>query len=68
MMLGHLRARGLTVQQTRVRESMERIDPCGTVLRSFKLQRGGRTMLPVPTHCGISMETINWLGKNKLLF
>lgn len=37
MMLGHLRARGLKVQQTRVRESMQRIDPCGTVLRWFQI-------------------------------
>ena len=37
MMLGHLRARGLKIQQTRVRESMQRTDPCGTVLRWFQI-------------------------------
>jgi DNA-binding transcriptional MerR regulator len=33
MMLGHLKARGLIIQQLRVRESMKRIDPEGTVMR-----------------------------------
>lgn len=33
MVLGHLISRGLFTQQTRVRESMRRIDPEGTVMR-----------------------------------
>ena len=32
-MLGHLRAKGLIVQQSRVRESQRRIDPDGWILR-----------------------------------
>lgn len=33
MMLGHLMARGIFVPQLRVRESMKRVDPLGTVTR-----------------------------------
>ena len=33
MVLGHLRSRGLFIQQTRVIESMRRVDPEGTVMR-----------------------------------
>lgn len=33
MVLGHLRARGITVQQLRVRESMRRVDTEGTISR-----------------------------------
>ena len=32
MVLGHLRSSGLFIQQTRVRESMRRVDPKGTVM------------------------------------
>lgn len=33
MMIGHLRSRGLRVQQSRVRASLRRVDPEGTVVR-----------------------------------
>ena len=33
MVLGHLRSKGLFIQQTRVRESMRRVDPEGNVMR-----------------------------------
>lgn len=33
MMEGHLRAQGITVQQTRIRESLRRTDPEGTAIR-----------------------------------
>ena len=33
MVLGHLRSRGLFIQQTRVRESMRRVDPEETMMR-----------------------------------
>ena len=35
IMLGLLRVRGIRIQQMRVRKSMQRIDPCGAVLRWF---------------------------------
>ena len=39
MMLGHLRSRGIRVQQMRVRASMRRIDPEGTILRWFDVTK-----------------------------
>lgn len=35
MLQGHLRSAGVVVQQKRVRESLRRTDPCGTMLRWF---------------------------------
>ena len=35
-MQGHLIARGLRVQQYRVRESQRHVDPCGSVMRRLK--------------------------------
>ena len=35
-MQGHLLARGLRVQQHRVRESQRRVDPCGSVMRRLR--------------------------------
>ena len=35
MMEGHLRAEGILVQQTRIRESLRRTDPEGTAIRLY---------------------------------
>ena len=43
---GHLRSAGVHVQQHRIRESLRRIDPCGTMLRWFSAIQRRRYSVP----------------------
>ena len=61
MMQGHLRERGIMVQQTRIRESMRRIDPYGTDVR-FRTSLRRRQY-----NVGYPMELWHLDGNHKLI-
>ncbi|KAL2096844.1 hypothetical protein ACEWY4_006051 [Coilia grayii] len=48
MMLGHLKARGIRVQRRRVQDSMHRVDPHGSGVRSLQLHTVRRRRYSVP--------------------
>ena len=47
-MLGHLRSRGYRIQQIRVRESLMRVDPEGSVMRRLITMNRRRYYVPSP--------------------
>ena len=48
-MSGYLRTRGIRVQQRRIRESMRRVDPQGTLLRALQMNVIHRRVYSVPS-------------------
>ena len=48
-MSGYLRARGIRIQQRRIRESMRRVDPRGTLLRALEMSVIHRRVYSVPS-------------------
>ncbi len=60
-MSGYLRARGITIQQ-KIKESMQRVDPQGTLLRALQMNVIHRRVYSVPSplaYCGILMATVS---------
>ena len=47
-MLGHLQSRGYRIQQTRVRESLMRVDPAGSMMRRLKVLNRRQYCVPAP--------------------
>ena len=65
MMMGHLKERGITVQQFRVRESVRRVDPEGTSLRfrSTLKRRQYNVMFPLELwHIDGNHKLIRYVG------
>uniref|UniRef100_A0A8C1J1H4 Integrase catalytic domain-containing protein n=1 Tax=Cyprinus carpio TaxID=7962 RepID=A0A8C1J1H4_CYPCA len=65
MVMGHLKARGIRVQQRRVREVMRTIDPVGTMLRGLELNIVPRRPYSVPAplslwHIDGNHKLIRW--------
>ncbi|XP_077060990.1 uncharacterized protein LOC143759143 isoform X1 [Siphateles boraxobius] len=65
MVMGHLKARGIRVQQRRVREVMRAIDPVGTMLRGLELNIVPRRPYSVPAplslwHIDGNHKLIRW--------
>uniref|UniRef100_A0A3B1IPT3 Integrase catalytic domain-containing protein n=1 Tax=Astyanax mexicanus TaxID=7994 RepID=A0A3B1IPT3_ASTMX len=65
MMVGHLNARGIRIQRRRVQEAMHRVDPEGTLMRTFQLQTLHRRKYSVPApnslwHIDGNHKLIRW--------
>jgi hypothetical protein len=48
-MTGHLRSRGMRIQQKKIRESMRRVDPQGTLIRALEMNIIHRRAYSVPS-------------------
>ena len=48
-MTGYLAARGVRIQQKRIRESLRRVDPEGTLMRALELNVINRRRYSVPS-------------------
>ncbi|XP_035984963.1 uncharacterized protein LOC110368072 [Fundulus heteroclitus] len=65
MMMGHLNARGIRIQRSRVQEAMVRVDPAGVYMRNFQLQTVRRRRYSVPSpnslwHIDGNHKLIRW--------
>ena len=48
-MTGHLRSRGIRIQQSKIRDSMRRVDPHGILIRALEMNIINRRVYSVPS-------------------
>ena len=68
-MTGYLRSRGMRIQQYRIRESMRRVDPEGTLHRTLEMNIVHRRVYSVPSplalwHIDGNHKLIRWVFIN----